>query len=302
MSMTSSHIALIGYPCGAGAQIIQCAMGPEALQLWGLEQRLREYGVKSSWQELPDLGAFKDPLKEVVAYNTRLYHDILHVLSHGHFPVILGGDHSSAIGCWSAVTDHYGAKQDMGLIWMDAHLDAHTHETSPSAALHGMPAAALLGRGLNQLVNIGTHGPKMAPEHLVYIGIRSYESEEYQLLHELGVKIVMMEEVRARGLPVIMDEVRAYLASKVRYIGVTIDLDAFDPDRAPGVGSPEKGGLLRQEVYESLAWLSSYPYLTALEIAEYNPVRGVDDKTKDIVLDLIRTITTPASSAMLGEH
>ncbi len=291
---TRRPLALIGYQCGWGAQVHECERGAKSLHDWGLAQKLRKEGIACDWMNLQNVIPTPENVEETVhAYCEALYHQVREALLADSFPVTLGGDHSMAVGTWSAVVDHYHLKRKMGLIWIDAHLDAHTMDTSPSKAIHGMPAASLVGVGEKSMVHLGSTGTKIDPAHLVYIGIRSFEAPEYNLLKSLGATIFTMDNVREKGMTMVMQEARDLLLKKVKLFGVTIDLDAFDPDRAPGVGSPEKNGLLRQEVYESLVLLKACNRMTALEIAEYNPSRDERDKTKEIVYDLISALCKP---------
>jgi arginase len=262
------------------------------LRAWDIAAKLGESGVPAKW--LPEMKLVDgDALTVVHEACTELYSQTILALRNGEFPVTIGGDHSMAIGSWSAVVDYHDAQQDLGLLWVDAHLDAHTMETSDSGAIHGMPAACLLGNGDDSLVNIGSQGAKLNPAHLVYVGVRSFETAERAYLEGLGVTIYDMAEVERLGTLEVMNRAFEQVQMAPAGFGITIDLDAFDPDRAPGVGSPEADGLLRAEMFTALQSIGHHPRLRAFEVAEYNPEEGYDDLTKQLVLDLLVTVFAP---------
>jgi len=283
-------LSLIGYPCGKGAQITECEKGPEKLKDWGLSDKLNHRNIDSIWHDGFKLDNSLDDLQYVKTACNSLYKQVIDSIDNGNFPVTIGGDHSMAIGTWSAIADKYSIKNNLGLIWIDAHLDAHTPDSSQSGAIHGMPAASLLGYGSKELVNLGSEGAKINPEHLVYIGIRSYEEEEYQLIKDLGITVFTIYDVIKYGMENIIQDTISIVTENTNGFGLTVDLDAFDPTRAPGVGSPEKIGLLRNEVFLALKNIGNHKKIKALEIAEYNPDEGYDDITKNLVLDLISSI------------
>lgn len=288
---------LIAYNSGWGAQLQGCAKGPAALRDKGLANQLATHGIGATWRDFlyyePDDPATppapgQERLPYVAEYGRLLYQQVRESLTADHMPCTLGGDHAMAIGTWHAIADHYHYHQQLGLIWIDAHLDAHTPETSPSQAWHGMPVAALLGHGEPSLTGLGQQGTVLNPAHLCMIGIRSYEQGEYDLLQRLGVRIYLIEEVHERGMEVVMAEALRHVTEQTQGFGVTIDLDAFDPSRAPGVGSPAENGLLRQETFHALQGIGLHKHFTALEIAEYNPERGSGNLTSTLVMELIR--------------
>jgi len=205
----------------------------------------------------------------------------------GGMPLILGGDHSMAIGTWSGVKAAIG-DEDMGLIWIDAHMDAHTPETSPSLNVHGMPLAALLGQGEGRFTKLEGISPKLKPENLCLIGIRSFEQGEEDLLKRLGVRVYFMEEVKERGFATVFEEARSRLVA--RRFGLSIDVDGFDPEEAPGTGTPEAFGLQLKDAKNALHGLSQDPAFLALEITEFNPHRDINNKTCQLVWQLVATI------------
>jgi arginase len=209
--------------------------------------------------------------------------------------VVLGGDHAIAIGTWGGVARGL-RRAPFGLIWMDAHLDAHTLETTPSMNAHGMSAAVLLGHGSPEFLAVG--GGALRPEHLCYIGVRSYEAAEWALLRRLGVHIFYMDEVRGRGLAAVMADALAIVTRGTRGFGLTIDLDGFDPTDVPGVGLHVADGLRGAEAATVLRGIARDPRLKALEIVEYAPALDRDQRTARLVLDLLASALAPMARVL----
>lgn len=195
-----------------------------------------------------------------------------------------------AVGTWSSITEACHIRENMGLIWIDAHMDAHTLHTTPSFRYHGMPVASLLGYGQAEFVETVSRGAKIHPENMILIGIRSFESGERELLESLNVRIYFMDEVAKRGLPEIFREVRAHLKDRVKHYGISLDLDAFDPLEIPGVGSPAPNGLLTRDFLESMDLLIDPEQLVGFEIAEFNPYLDINDQTINFVMETIHRI------------
>lgn len=204
-------------------------------------------------------------------------------LEKNQFPLIFGGDHSLAMGTWSGVKS--AKNDDFGLIWIDAHLDAHTQQTSPSHAFHGMPVANLLGYEAES-----TFPPILKPENLFYIAARSFESEEISFLDQHNVKIFYMEDIRRQSFSAIFDEIQQYFSDHSLPYGISFDVDAMDPKEAPGTGVPEENGLLGAEIFPSLQGILHDPRLLAFEILEFNPYLDQDDKTVDFLWKLTETL------------
>ncbi len=223
-----------------------------------------------------------------------LYKSVSDILLKEHLrPFVLGGDQSISIGTWAAVLD-YANQQDpskfFGLIWVDAHLDAHTPQTSPSQALHGMAAAVLMGYGDKILEHT-----LLQPDRLVYIGARSYEEGEHDLLKKLGVKIYYQSEVDQRGFGVIFQEARDFVSRGGSPYGITLDIDAFDPQEAPGTGAKAEHGLKRADVLPALKGLFIDQKLRGFELVEFNPQLDQDGKTLRLIWDLLAVMNG-------GEH
>lgn len=264
-------LKIIGVASGRGAQDQRCADGPEALRSAGLLARLHAAGVSAVWQETLFPAASGTPSEIVSKLCTRLAGKVDALCNQRDFPVVLGGDHSCAIGTWSGVFRAIQSRGALGLIWLDAHMDSHTPETSPSGALHGMPLACLLGYGLPELTGIAGCTPAILPQHLCLIGVRSYEAGEMLLLRQLGVRIFFMDEVRERGLAAVMADALEIVQRGTAGFGISIDLDVLEPCEDPGVGSPAAGGVLGFELMRALKQVQGHPLLLGMEIVEYNP-------------------------------
>ena len=203
-------------------------------------------------------------------------------------PIIIGGDHSCAIGSWSGIATGLENKT-YGLIWLDAHLDAHTPEDSESGNIHGMPVATLMGEGYPEFINILTKNPKLNPKNIIFIGIRSYEASEKERIERLGIKVYYTEEVSERGFIEVFDEAWNDLSPRVDKIGLSIDLDGFDPEFAPGVGTPVHDGINFDDCIKALSKIDNTK-LTGLEITECNDHFDPSGKTTKCLIDLIKTV------------
>ena len=293
--MKNRPVFLIGASQGYGAQIRACEKGPDALFDGGLIDFLQKNHIHASkWKQLyPEHLAHEneiapcDILSIITHFNQRLALAVEEALSNNALPVIIGGDHSIAVGSWNGVKNGLNSELPLGLIWIDAHMDSHTPETSPSGAWHGMPLAALLGHGPSELSRLTQEDPILHPEHLCIIGARSYEEGEHLLLQKRGVRIFLQEEVVKRGMRSVMEEAIEIVSKHTVGYGLSIDLDVLDPSEAPGVGSPEVDGLKKAVLLEVLALYKKDPRLLAIELVEYNPYHDLDKKTYHAACDLL---------------
>jgi len=290
-SSQARSIVVIGAASCAGAPDPGCAEGPDALRHYRVFHDTPLQHVE--WDAILRVprDAQDTPLHAVAALGERLAAEVGAVLQAGNFPLVVGGDHSCAIGTWSGVHRALAERGPIGLIWIDAHMDSHTFATTPSGKIHGMPLAALLGHGEAALTAIDGAEAKLHPAHVCLIGVRSYEAGEAALLQRLGVRVVDMEEVRRRGLAAVFDEAVAIVQQGTAGFGVSVDLDALDPEEEPGVGSPVPGGLRRSELAGALSRLRGDPAFVAMEIAEYNPRRDRGHATADAAGALVDAIT-----------
>ena len=293
------NIKFIGSAFGYGAQIFSTELGPDYMNnKYNIVEKLNNANISSQWYKTVklqdyDLSAVKDKSKHynaVFAHNQALFHTIKELIEQhpSEMPLIIGGDHSCAIGTWLGMLDTLDAHEDFGLIWIDAHMDAHITETSPSQSYHGMPLSTLLGYGNNSFHSIHNriHAYTINPKHMVLIGIRSYEKEEEQFLRNMGVRIITAEEVRNKGLEAAFKEALSIVRQTKKGFGISFDLDGIDPSEAPGVGSPENNGLSWLEIKQHLNILLTDPMLKAMEITEFNPERDQSDKTAEIVFQI----------------
>ena len=284
------NIIVIGAASGAGAPDPATADGPDALRHYRVFHDTPLQHVE--WDTILRVSRAEQdtPLHAVAALGARLAAEVEAVLSAGNFPLVVGGDHSCAIGTWSGVHRALADRGPIGLIWVDAHMDSHTFATTPSGQIHGMPLAALLGHGEAALTAIDGPGAKLHPEQVCLIGVRSYEAGEAALLHQLGVRVFEMDEVRRRGLADVFDEALAIVRQGTAGFGVSVDLDALDPAEEPGVGTPVPGGLRRAELAAALSRLRGDPSFVAMEIVEYNPRRDRGHATADAAGALVGAI------------
>jgi arginase len=282
----TTRLRIIGAASGLGAQDRGCADGPVAFhrsQAW--HELAGERHVDWARTLFPPQMAGAAPVERVAALCRDLADEVALTLNERDFPLVIGGDHSVAIGTWSGVARAAGAP--VGLLWIDAHLDSHTPETSYSGALHGMPLACLLGRGDKRLLGIGAPGAQVDAAHAAVIGPRSFEPEEARLLQRLGVRVFVREELAERGLAECFAEAAAIVAGAPAGFGISLDLDVLDPDTAPGVGSPEPDGLPLRDLMSGIVVLAAKHGLLACEIVEYNPDRDRHGVTARLIAALI---------------
>ncbi len=273
------HHHFIGAAVGSGAGFPGCCKAPFFLQ---------EH-TDVLFQEIISHRGERGGYDSFKAFFSEVSKAVYHVLEKG-FPIVIGGDHSCAIGTWSGVSTFYHDRgQDVGLIWVDAHMDSHTPETTPSGNIHGMPLAALLGFGDQRFTTIGGTQEKIKPENVILIGVRSYEEEEAELLSRLGVQIHFMEEARQKGIEPLMTEAFQQLSARVP-VGLSIDMDGLDPQFAPGVGTPVADGLSLDALLASLAQLD-LAKCCALELVEYNPDLDPLRLTQQTLLDILSCFT-----------
>lgn len=287
-----ARIRIIGAASGLGAQDQACADGPVAFhrsQAWHeLAHHPRVDWGRTLFAPAADGGGATGRIAGLCRH---LADEVGHALRGGEFPVIIGGDHSVAIGTWSGVARVAG--EPVGLLWIDAHLDSHTPETSYSGAIHGMPLACLLGRGDKRLLNIGLSGVQVSAGHTAVLGARSYEPEELAFLKASGVRIIDSVELAQRGFADCLHEALGIVTAAPAGFGVTLDLDAIDPLLAPGVGSPEPEGLNARDVLEAVSGIAGLPGFRALEIVEYNPDRDRLGITASLISDLVGRVLPP---------
>lgn len=226
------------------------------------------------------------PWPEIVHCVERLAQASFEVIQSDATSLFLGGDHAMAAGTWRGVAR--ALKQPMGLIWLDAHMDAQSPESSASKDMRRMPLAALLGKGVVAWGAALTQPPALRPEHVVLLGLRSHEADEKTFLQEQGVRVFLMEEIADRGVAVVYQEAVATLLQKVDRLGITLDLEFFDPEQVPGVGACEQQGVDVAAFLKTFAQDTPWSQVVGFEIAGYNPDRDVDHKTRTVVEQVIQ--------------
>ena len=298
--MSRKILHLVGAEVGEGASDGGCKWGAAALREQGIAQALAATGRTVTWGDNITAQALQanSRLEAVEVFSAQLAQSVEKVLQQGHQPLVVGGDHSCAVGTWSAVAQSLRSAGSVGLIWIDAHLDAHTPDTSDSQAPHGMPLAALLGHGSAGMTHLYGWSGKLLARNVVVIGARSYEAPEKALLEFLGVRIMFMEEVLERGFAACFDEARTIVKANTAGWGITFDLDGLDPQDAPGTGTPVETGIRLADALPALAGCSHDPDFVAMELTEYNPLRDFGGRTAKAAMQLVCATLAPERGAM----
>lgn len=292
-----NKISLIGVPMDLGQTRRGVDMGPSAMRYAGIVERLEKlnYVVADRGDikigrpqkiDVKDDDNLKD-LKEVVKANQQLASTVSAVVDEGDFPLILGGDHSIAIGTLAGVANKY---ENLGVIWFDAHGDLNTGETSPTGNIHGMPLAVSLGIGHPSLTEIGNYSPKVNPENVVIIGARSLDEGEKVLIKEKGIKVFTMHEIDRNGMTNVMEEALQYVTRNTDGVHLSLDIDALDPQEAPGVGTPVIGGITYREAHLAMEMLAERRIITSVEVVEVNPILDIKNKTAEAAVGLIGSL------------
>jgi arginase len=292
-----SNISIIGVPMDLGADRRGVDMGPSALRYADLNEKLEELGhdvldLGDMNVVIPETSHFGDPnakyLKEIAEACVHLAHMVLETYEQGRTPLILGGDHSIAIGSVSGMSEAFRrTEKKLGLIWFDAHADMNTPDISPSGNVHGMPMAAIMGYGPKQLTHIFDFSPKVAPQHTVMIGIREVDREERELVRKSGVRVFTMKEIDKRGIGNVLDEALSIVTNGTDGFSVTLDADFLDPYESPGVATPVRGGADYREAHLAMEMISDTRKMVSFEIAEINPILDEHNKTAHFGTELI---------------
>jgi len=271
-------------------------MGPSALRYSNLNEHLTELGCDV--QDLGDIDVtipetqhFGDPhakyLKEIADACRHLAMLVRDVYEAGRTPLVLGGDHSIAVGTVSGMSEAYRRqKRRLGLLWFDAHADMNTPEISPSGNVHGMPMAAILGYGPRELTHIYDFSPKIQPERVVMIGIREVDKEERALVKKSGVRVFTMKEIDKRGIGNVMDEALSVVTANTDGFSVTLDADFLDPFDTPGVATPVRGGADYREAHLAMEMVADTGKMSSFELTEINPILDIHNKTANVGMEL----------------
>jgi arginase len=298
-SIAPKKIRVIGVPLDLGQSRRGVDMGPSAVRVAGLEARLEALGhiVEDGGNvavAIPEQKKEGHPhakyLKEITATCTKHAELILKTLEAGKVPISLGGDHSMAAGTVAGVAEYYRRhEQKVGLIWIDAHTDINTPESSPSGNVHGMPLAAIMGLGPPELANILNFSPKVSPENCVLVGVRDIDTIEKQNVHRAGIAVLTMRDIDERGMRTVMEEALRMAGRGTAGYHVSLDMDWVDPEDAPGVGTPVRGGATYREAHLAMEIIADHGRMVSFEIVEVNPVIDEHNRTADLAVELAQS-------------
>jgi arginase len=293
----SRTIHLVGVPLDLGSGRRGVDMGPSAIRIAGIGERLVALGFvvvdKGDIEApIPETRTERDPRKkyvrEIARVCQKLYQLVMETHNDGALPVVLGGDHSLAAGSVGASADFAAASgNDIGLLWIDAHGDMNTPQSTSSGNVHGMPLAALLGPEPAELSRIGARSPKVKPEKTVLIGVRNLDQAERGRIRESGIHVFTMKDIDRDGIATIMERALALAGTGTEGIHVSFDLDVCDPSIAPGVGTPVKGGLDYREAHMAMEMIADSGRLMALDLVEVNPILDTRNQTATLGAELV---------------
>ena len=272
-------------------------MGPSALRVADVDAKIAALGYDvDDWGDLPvKIRETQGPgdarlkyLKEILEVCTLLRNRVGEALAAGSLPIILGGDHSVAMGTIAGLACHFKDRSEkLGLVWFDAHADANTAETSPSGNIHGMPLAAVLGHGADSLVNLAGFVPMVEASRASLVGIRDVDPAERDTVKSSGVGTFTMRDIDERGMRSVMEEAIKRATTGTAGIHVSFDLDGIDPDFAPGVGTPSPGGLSYREAHLAMEMLADTGRVVSAELVEVNPILDQRNGTAALAVELL---------------
>lgn len=292
-------ISIIGAPLDLGAGHRGVDAGPSAFRIAGLVPALRAMGFPvvdegnihvEIPEALPEGQSNAKYLAEIAMACEAQRLKVLEALEKNHFPLVLGGDHSIAIGTIAGISSYYRAMdQEIGVIWVDAHADMNTPDTTESGNIHGMPLSVALGLGSPELVQLGGFAPKIKSDHVVLIGIRDLDLEEKKLVKKMGVKTFTMTDIDELGMPTVIRQAIDIAGAGTAGIHLSFDFDGLDPEVAPGVGTPVKGGIRYREAHLLMEKIALTGRLIGLEMVELNPILDMRNKTAELGVELIES-------------
>ncbi len=296
--MTDAHgkIRVIGVPLDFGQSRRGVDMGPSAMRVAAIDAKLRELGYDvedagnvpvAQLEQRKQGQARAKYLKEITATCARLSELVLKSLEAGSTPLVLGGDHSVAVGTISGVAEYHRRKQQrVGLIWIDAHSDLNTPETSPSGNVHGMPLAAIMGLGPPELAGLFRFSPKVRPENCVLVGIRDVDVVERENVRRAGIHVFTMRDIDERGMRAVTEEALRLAGRGTAGYHISLDMDWVDPEDAPGVGTPVRGGVTYREAHLAMEIIADHGRLLSFEVVEVNPVIDEHNRTAELAVEL----------------
>ena len=295
-NVDSKKIRIIGVPLDLGQSRRGVDMGPSAVRVAGLESKLEALGyvVEDKGNVPVALAETKsegDPnakyLKEIADTCSKEAELVIQTLEAGKIPLVLGGDHSIAAGTVSGVAEFYRrSKQRIGLLWIDAHSDINTPDSSPSGNVHGMPLGAIMGLFSGPLSDMYGFCPKVKPDNVVLVGIRDVDNIERENIHKAGVHVFTMRDIDERGMRVVMEEALRLAGRNTVGYHVSLDMDWIDPEDAPGVGTPVWGGATYREGHLAMEIIADHGRLLSFEIVEVNPVLDERNQTAELAVEL----------------
>ena len=290
-------LSILGVPLGYGASMAGVDIGPAALRVARITQRISRLGYSvhdlgdmhlERPQTVPEADEKLKYVGEISSACEQLAVEVEEILKAGQLPLILGGDHSIAIGSFAGAVSHFRKQnKTLGLIWFDAHADMNTPETTPSGNIHGMPLAALLGYGAPELTNVAGFGPKLDPRLCAHVGARDIDPGERELIRKLGMRFFTMREIDERGMKDVMDDAIKIASGGSAGYAVTFDVDVLDPGDAPGSGTLVRGGLTYREAHLGMEKIAEAGGMRSLEIVEINTALDVNNKTAELGVELI---------------
>ncbi len=289
-------LRVIGVPSDLGQGRRGVDMGPSAIRYAGLSEKMRDLGY-----EIEDVGNIDVPpaesrfvgsakvkyLEQVVSVCDELREWVRDALRHDHTPIVLGGDHSVAIGSIAGAAEALG---NLGCIWFDAHGDMNTPDTSPSGNIHGMPLAVSVGLGHQDLTHLGGIHPKLKPENVVLVGVRSIDRDERRLIRETGIHVFTMQDVDELGMGAVMHKAVQLASNGTAGVHLSVDLDGIDPMFAPGVGTPVNGGFTYRESHLAMEVLAAANCVTSVDFVEVNPILDEHNKTGLLTVELAASL------------
>jgi len=293
----AEKIRIIGVPMDLGASRRGVDMGPSALRVAGLQARLKQLG-----RQVEDIGniSVKQPeeqhygvknakyLEEIAETCKGLADTVRKTLEADLLPLVLGGDHSVAVGTAAGVASYFHSQSKrVGLIWLDAHGDMNTPESSPSGNVHGMPLASIMGYGPAELTELAGIKPMIEPRNVVLVGVRDLDSKERRLMKESGAHVFTMRDIDERGMREVMADALRFAGDDTAGVAVSLDMDFVDPTDAPGVGTPVRGGVTYREAHLALEMIADSRSMVSFELVEINPVIDVHNTTATLGVELV---------------
>jgi len=294
---TGKTVGILGVPLGFAASTVGSELGPQAIRQQKLKERIETLGY-----EVRDFGDLnlqhperpaepgENPrfLREMVAASDLICPSMSNLFRETDIPLILGGDHSIAMATLSGVSSHFrNQKQEIGLIWFDAHADINTPETTHSGNLHGMPLAVLFGKGAPELTNLCGFAPKLNPKFCAHAGARDLDLGEKRMIRELGLRVFTMNEIDRRGMNACIEDAIAIASQAPGGFAVTFDVDVLDPLDAPGSGTLVRGGISYREAHLALERIAETGKMRSFEIVEVNPTLDTNNRTAELAVELI---------------